>query len=85
MPGITVEPAVRRKPELNAPFGGHSRLAEEECAKHWVANALQQGLGELLGDGGGLGGQLNRLLLATELDQAGNRMEPVGKVVGLGA
>ena len=74
-----------RRCSVDAALAGGGRLAEQQRDEHRLLDPLPQAAEQVLG-GGGLGaGELDRLLGAAELDEAGDHVQAVRGLVGLRA
>ncbi len=69
--------------QLDSALSGHRRLGQQQGGKHRVTDAGDDGLGQLLLHGRGLGDQLHRLLAPAQLDQPGDRVQTVRELVRL--
>ena len=85
MPRVAVEAAVGRQSELDATLGGDRRFAEQERAEDGITDALEERFRQLLGHARRFRRHLDRLFLAPKLDEARNRVQPVGEIVRLRA
>ena len=76
-PGVDVQ--------RDAALAGGRGLAQQQRDEHRLLDPLPQAAEQVLGGRGLAAGQLDRLLGAAELDQAGDHVQAVGGLVGLGA
>ena len=71
--------------ELDPALLGGRRLAEQQRDERRLVDALLQAAQQFLGEAGLLGRERDRLVVAPELDETDERVQPVGRLVRLRA
>ena len=80
-----LEARVLHELQLDAALGGHDRLGEHERGDARVGDPLRQGAAEVRVGVAHLGDEALRLVVVAEREQAGERVQAVGELVGLRA